>query len=295
MHDPYDIVAELETLSTRIASAEGPPDVFRALLEGAAMAAPRSAIYLFRKGVLKGWLCIGYPEEAVRRFRALELPAGTIWPSRLAETGQPPFAVRSVEDAAGAPDFGQAESSECIGRAVRVTGKTLAVLTLEREGGENPWIPSALGLLVEAAQLRLELDLARRKLAKAAAMHSPAAAPEMSSTPEPEPAPAEEEASPAMELASTTPEIAGSEDPARSAARRFARLVATDIRLYNEESVILGRRNRDLANRLKEEIARGRETFLRRFPELGEDGDVILQDAFIQVLAAGDGELFLAE
>jgi hypothetical protein len=75
------------------------------------------------------------------------------------------------------------------------------------------------------------------------------------------------------------------------AARRYARLVATDIRLYNEEAVVLGRRNGDLLDRLGDQIDRGKETFLRRHNDLGPAGIELLHEAFVQVLAAGDGKL----
>ena len=80
-------------------------------------------------------------------------------------------------------------------------------------------------------------------------------------------------------------------DPRRDEARRYARLVATDIRLYNEEAVAVGRRERDLAARLGEQLQRGREAFSRRFPDLGPDGMQLLDDAYVQVLAGGDPSL----
>jgi hypothetical protein len=75
-------------------------------------------------------------------------------------------------------------------------------------------------------------------------------------------------------------------------ARRYAKLVATDVRLYNEEAVILGRQHGDLADRLWVHLQRGREAFLRRFPDLGsEEGLALLHDAYVQVLAGGDSAL----
>ena len=67
--------------------------------------------------------------------------------------------------------------------------------------------------------------------------------------------------------------------------------MATDIRLYNEEAVMLGRRNRDLVHRLGDQLDRGEETFGRRFADLGDEGLGLLRDAYIQVLAAGDPSL----
>ena len=74
-------------------------------------------------------------------------------------------------------------------------------------------------------------------------------------------------------------------------ARRYARLVATDIRLYNEDAVMLGRRNGDLSDRIGEHLGRGKETFLRRHGDLGEAGLELLHEAYVQVLAGGDGAL----
>jgi hypothetical protein len=77
----------------------------------------------------------------------------------------------------------------------------------------------------------------------------------------------------------------------RDEALTFARLVATDIRLYNEEAVMLGRRHRDLARRLHDHLHQGRESFRRRFPDLGDEGLTLLHEAFVQVLAGGDQSL----
>src|SRR5262249_29490242 len=49
-------------------------------------------------------------------------------------------------------------------------------------------------------------------------------------------------------------------------ARRYARLLIADIRLYNEAAVRTGREQRDLAHRLQPEIARARHAFEERVP-----------------------------
>jgi hypothetical protein len=83
----------------------------------------------------------------------------------------------------------------------------------------------------------------------------------------------------------------GPADQRRDEARRFARLIASDIRLYNEEGVILGRRQGDLLRRLQDPLTRGREAFVRRFGDLGDEGLRLLHEACVQVLAAGDEAL----
>jgi hypothetical protein len=98
---------------------------------------------------------------------------------------------------------------------------------------------------------------------------------------------------PATELAPWSGVASGAADadPRREEARRYARLVATDIRLYNEEAVVVGRRQRDLSRRLGEQFQRGRVAFSHRFPDLGPDGMKLLEAAYIHVLAGGDASL----
>jgi hypothetical protein len=48
-------------------------------------------------------------------------------------------------------------------------------------------------------------------------------------------------------------------------ARRFSKLLVSEIELYNKNSVDEGRRNRDLYQRLKKDIDRSRETYEKRF------------------------------
>src|SRR5438093_12186082 len=56
------------------------------------------------------------------------------------------------------------------------------------------------------------------------------------------------------------------------AARRYARLLISEIKLYHEADVVAGRRDRDLATRLGGEIARARVLYEQRVPSsLGLD------------------------
>jgi len=48
-------------------------------------------------------------------------------------------------------------------------------------------------------------------------------------------------------------------------AQRFARLLVDEIKLYNQAKVAEGRRNRDLYDRLKEDIEKSRSTYTKRY------------------------------
>ena len=54
------------------------------------------------------------------------------------------------------------------------------------------------------------------------------------------------------------------ETKAHEDAKRFARLVVSEIKLYNEAKVNEGRRNKDIYERLKEDIERGRQMYADR-------------------------------
>jgi hypothetical protein len=74
------------------------------------------------------------------------------------------------------------------------------------------------------------------------------------------------------------------------AARTFARLLAGDIRLYNEEAVVTGRRRGDLALRLAEPIQQARDRYLSRYSQLDPSGR-LLRAELLQVVAGGDEAL----
>jgi hypothetical protein len=289
---------ETETLETldrkmaELASFLTPSEIFRALLEGTVVGAPRAAIFLARDGRFKGWNSIGYEPAAALAQRQTIAPSDSGWLAALAS--EEDVRWRSLTAGELVPDFGQPHAGDAVGLPVRVGGKAVAILIAERHSGEGPWSPPALAVLCQAARLRLELDLAWRRLKTQSAGVAPApAVPAPDSSQRVGAGVAATSDSSLTELTpwSGTAAATAEADPRREEARRYARLVATDIRLYNEEAVIAGRRQRDLSQRLGEQFQRGREAFTQRFPDLGPEGMKLLDDAYVQVLAGGDPTL----
>jgi hypothetical protein len=71
-------------------------------------------------------------------------------------------------------------------------------------------------------------------------------------------------------------------------ARRFARLLISEIKLYNEQKVVEGRSEHDLYNRLREYIDRSREMYDKRVkPEVASRYDYFHGELF-NTLAEGD-------
>ncbi len=77
-------------------------------------------------------------------------------------------------------------------------------------------------------------------------------------------------------------------DPRHAAARRFARVSVSEIKLYHEDEVKAGREAKDLWKRLQQDIALARQTFdARVVPEVRQRFDYLL-DEIIRQLAEGD-------
>jgi hypothetical protein len=80
------------------------------------------------------------------------------------------------------------------------------------------------------------------------------------------------------------------EQRAHNDARRFARLLISEIKLYNAAKVNEGRRHFDLYQRLKDEIDRSRKVYDKRVsPSVAERFDYFY-DELVQTLAEGDAE-----
>jgi hypothetical protein len=305
-------VSALDECVQLLVESQSPSDIFKTLLKASQCAAPRGAIFLVRQGIIKGWGSIGYDENVAKAQRAYRTASDQGW---LGELVTDPDGALRIRSSGGNPDFGQAAPSDSATIAVRIKGRTIAVLMTERSTGEALWFPTTLSMFVAVAQLRLELDLALRKLksgtrsADRAAVSADSVEPtdpvaeDSRATGEPEvvePVPTVETvqiASPDLDpQPSTSTEIdavpeTAEEDAEVAAARRFAKLVATDIRLYNEDAVMLGRREKDLADRLGDQLGRGKATFLKRHGAMGSAAHEILYEAFVEVLAGGDEEL----
>jgi hypothetical protein len=74
-------------------------------------------------------------------------------------------------------------------------------------------------------------------------------------------------------------------------ARRYAKLLVSEIKLYNEGAVRVGRERRDLLQRLKTEIDRARRLYDERVSSTVTGRAAYFQQELIQTLAGGDPSL----
>ena len=226
----------------------------------------RAAVFLVREGQLRGWRFIGFGPD-FDRASAFEAPLtdGGI----LNEAVRTEGAISTESSTPGAaPRFAEVgPGCEMIAAPVLVGGQVVAALYADQyvsgREGRAPrfaWRP-ALEMMARHAGRCLEGITAIR----------------------------------AAQLLTGSVERNGFvEAPAPdedSAARRYARLLVSEIKLYHEADVLAGRRERDLAARLGGEIARSRALYEQRVPAQARAGVDYFREELVRTLAEGDEEL----
>ena len=76
-----------------------------------------------------------------------------------------------------------------------------------------------------------------------------------------------------------------------TSAKRYARLLVSEIKLYHEAAVRVGRENRDLMDRLRPEIDRARKLYEERVPATAGERHTYFQQELVRTLADGNAEL----
>lgn len=74
-------------------------------------------------------------------------------------------------------------------------------------------------------------------------------------------------------------------------ARRIARVIVNDIKIYNPENLALGIRNKNIMNTLGKEVERGRLLYIKRVPADIVKETNYYREALIKILADGKPEL----
>ncbi len=94
----------------------------------------------------------------------------------------------------------------------------------------------------------------------------------------------------------TKTEAARDEEELHEEARRQARLLVTEIKLYHEEVVEEGRKSENIYDRLRDDIDRSRQIFEERIdPRLRDNVPDYFRQELIRILAGGDERLLAIE
>ncbi len=279
-----------------IHTATNQRDVLRALLENTAAYCGRAALFVLKGGSATGWNGHALP-DSIKDF-ALDANKGA-----MAEvvSSHAAYAGGSEEmDEKFVSQFGAPSDGRCLIVPLMLKEKVAAILYADAGTEKKGHLESAaIQLLVLTTGTWLEVAAGRKPagaeapVAKAAAAHAGASfsdpfaahAPAFSGTAAP--AEVEEASARGSSLAGMSAEDA---DVHRK-AQRFARLLVDEIKLYNQAKLMEGRKNKDLYDRLKEDIDKSRSTYQKRYGQtVAGPADYFAQE-LIRSLAEDDVSL----
>jgi hypothetical protein len=283
-------------------------DILRGVLDGATNFSGRAILFVVRSGQATPWHARGM-NEAELKGKSLDIedgPAAEVIDTREAQPVKAKLA--NISPTAGA-----------LLLPLTVRDKVAALLYADAGSSGPPTDRHALDLLLRSAGLWLEIAASRRNAQAAGeaeprpqkpasgagasrtaeGMVTPAERVEHSAVPtdeapRPEPpiVPAERVAESASSLAGVeAPKPALDDEETHARARRFARLLVDEIKLYNEEKVVEGREHRDLYARLKEDIDKSRAAYDRRYGQSAAASSNYFQQELVRILAQGDAAL----
>jgi hypothetical protein len=250
-------------------------EILRQLLEGEAKFAGRAALFVVKGSTISGWQGIGFRDNEIIKTINLN-SAGLV--DRALQGREAVVGPTSEFDKAFITTVVSPLSGNCLVLPLVVKDKVAALIYADAGGdAEGALDVSALSSLTRFAALWLELSSLRRggvvapEEAQAASAAAPSAAPPQAAAPARAPA-----AAPPVE------------DELHRKARRFAKVLVEEIKLYNEPRVIEGKHNRDLYERLREDIEKSRATYDKRYRETPVAAADYFNQELIRILADND-------
>src|SRR5512133_27282 len=269
-------------------------EILSSLLEGTSKFSRRSALFVIKGGHAVGWRARGFDNnDAIKSF--------TLDPNR-GLAGRAYGDRQSVQAAAAEFDtkfistFGEPMMGSNAIVLPLVLRDKVAALIYADGGAAGKMDPSALECLTRGAGLWLEIVAARksgtplsaaepepdRTAAPAAAVELPPPPPPVMTIPQPAPAPAPVVA-PAMAA-----EVPADEEEVHKKAKRFAKLLVDEIKLYNQQKVADGRAHKDMYSRLKDDIDKSRGSYEKRYGQTAAGSADYFNKELIRILCDGD-------
>ncbi len=153
--------------------------------------------------------------------------------------------------------------------------------------------PEAVHAVAESPQVELQQPAAQAAAASSQAMGSAAVQepPPPPAAPEPLPSAAPPPSAPPAAAGFDVSQLSEEEQKYHRDAKRFAKLLVSEIELYNKAKVTDGRKNKDLYKRLKSDIDRSRQTYQKRFSKPMASHVNFLHDELVRLLANSDVSL----
>lgn len=270
-----DLGEQISAALAGIQDAASQAEILKKLLEGTAQFAARVALFVVRGGSVTGWQGLGFDDNdaisGANLATSSPLVARAMRDRNIAEGPASDFEA-SVIKKLKAPSDGR-----CAVLPLVVKDKVAALLYADAGTTAGNSLASApLSSLMRFAGVWLELNALRKS------EHIPGDEPQAAAAAAPAVAPGP----------TVAPETSVENDSEiGKKARRFAKLLVEEIKLYNQSKVTEGRENRDLYERLKEDIEKSRATYEKRYGQsLAASGEYFNQE-LVRILADNDIKL----
>jgi hypothetical protein len=265
----------LNAASASIHESATQAEILRHLLEGEARFAARVALFVVKGGSISGWQGIGFFEDN-EALKTLSVNAGSGLAGKAIKARTPASGSAQEFDAGFVSSVKAPADDQCLVLPLVVKDKVAAVIYADAGTAPGGTLDaSGLQALTRFAAVWLELAALRKAGGSAT-----------EETPQPQPA----------AMAATAPSLApapaaSDEDELHKKARRFAKLLVEEIKLYNQPRVEEGRQHKDLYDRLRVDIEKSRSTYDKRYAESPVASANYFTQELIRILADNDVSL----
>jgi hypothetical protein len=286
----------LSAAVTSIQESTVQADILKALLEGVSGFSARSALFVVRGSTLAGWQARGFSDENIR---GLSLDGSKGLASRaIQHRGRASAAATEFDfsfiERQGNPWDGNATVFPLV-----VKDKVAAILYCDsgREAGTQTDY-SAVEVLTRFTCLWLEHSAVRKHLGSSGAEAAASAVPIPAASAPPAPpaaahAPVSQSSATKAATASepVIDNLPAEEQELHKKAKRFAKLLVDEIKLYNQSKVAEGKQNHDLYRVLREDIEKSRATYDKRYGSTPVASAKYFDSEIVRVLADNDRAL----
>lgn len=285
---------ELRDGARRIAGSKTQTETLEALLTAGSAITPACGLMILRGAQAIGWGCQGIATLETFKRATMDCTRGIV--SIVISSCSAKAAQVSELDPAFTAALGLASSSRVLLVPVLLKERVAALLiALPRHSDDL----AGLELLGQVAELTLDLQTYRKASpVRPAVPHGVAEAVKpgaVAPAPEPvyataraaiaSPAPTAQSAVPALQQSGSAPQAPQPVlDEAHEKARRFAKLLVEEIKLYNQAKLAEGRAQCDIYSRLREDIEKSRGAYQKRYGESVRGTDYFSQE-LMRILA----------
>lgn len=287
-HFPAE-AARLRDAIARLDEAASLSECLDTLADGVSEHTGRSMVFVVRGHVLRGWRVSGFA-DAPASPASLSVPldlSGDLW--QVAERGRqkdvhPQTFGRDTDPALA---FAHLETGAAgMATPVLVAGRTVALVYADSGGQARDSVSACWPECVEILARHTSRCLEALTAAKAAGMVPPQGVAHVVGRVPQAPALGHVAGPAVTGEPSAPPDL-----EAVTAAERYAKLLVSEVKLYNEAAIRVARHKKDIRTRLRAEIDRARRLYHERVPASVTTRDEIFEQELLRILADGQPEL----